>query len=400
VKGTNSSPPVSRSAPRPAGSEAELAPLLLAGARAQRGRLLDSLREISSLDAPSGNAAALAPVAELLESWLRDRGGRVSRQASAAGPQVEAEFGPAANPGGGVLVLCHYDTVWPAGTVARRPLAIEGETARGPGVFDMRGGIVATLGALELLSEHGALRRAVRVILTPDEETGSRASRELIANRSREAAIALIPEPAAPGGALKTARKGWIAYELGIRGRAAHAGLDPESGVSAIDELVDRLAELRALADPARGTTINCGVVRGGSAGNVIAEGAGAELDVRVADAREDARVRAGFAALRAHRRGAELAVREIHSRPPLERTAAIASAAARAKELGALLGIPLAERSAGGVSDGNLVAAEGVPVLDGLGPEGGGAHADDEHLSLPSLVERTALMALLMAAV
>jgi glutamate carboxypeptidase len=386
---------VSRSAPRPAGSEAELAPLLLAGAKAQRGRLLDSLREISSLDAPSGDAAALAPVAELLETWLDGRGGRVSRQASAAGPQVEAEFGPPATPGKGVLVLCHYDTVWPAGTVAQRPFAIEGEAARGPGVFDMRGGIIATFGALELLSEHGALRRAVRVVLTPDEETGSRASRELIAKRAREAAIALVPEPAAPGGALKTARKGWIAYELGIRGRAAH-----ESGVRAIDELVDRLAELRALADPATGTTINCGVVHGGSAGNVIAERADAELDVRVADASEDARVRAAFAALRAHRPGAELDVREIHSRPPLERTAAIAGAAARATELGALLGIELSERSAGGVSDGNLAAAEGVPVLDGLGPEGGGAHATDEHLSLPSLVERTALMALLMAAV
>jgi glutamate carboxypeptidase len=399
VKNTSSSHPVSPSAPPPAGSgAAELAPLFLAGARARREELLDSLREISCLDAPSGDAAALAPVAELLETWLRGRGGRVSRQASPAGPQLEAEFGPPASPGSGVLVLCHYDTVWPAGTVAQRPLAIEGDAARGPGVFDMRGGIIATLGAFELLSEHGALRTAVRMVLTPDEETGSRASRELIAKRAREAAITLVPEPAAPGGALKTARKGWIAYELEIRGRAAHAGLDPESGVSAIDELVDRLADVRRLADPATETTINCGVIRGGSAGNVVAERAGAELDVRVADASEEARVRAAFDALRAHRPGAELAVREIHSRPPLERTAAIAEAAARAAELGALLGIELAERSAGGVSDGNLAAAEGVPVLDGLGPEGGGAHAVDEHLSLASLVERTALMALLMA--
>jgi len=400
VNATNCSHPMSHSAPRAAGCDTELAPRLLAGATAKRGQLLDALREISSLDAPSGDAAALTPVAELLESWLRGRGGRVNRRTSAAGPQLEAEFGPPAKPGKGVLVLCHYDTVWPAGTVAQRAFEIQGEVAHGPGVLDMRGGIVATLGALELLAELGALRRAVRIVLTPDEETGSRASRELIGKRAREAAIALVPEPAFPGGAMKTARKGWIAYELQVHGRAAHAGLEPDSGVSAIDELVDRLAELRALADPAAGTTINCGVVHGGSAGNVVAAHAQAELDVRVPDNSEDARVRAAFTALRAHRPGAELTVREIHSRPPLERTAAIAKAAARARELGALLGLELAERQAGGVSDGNLAAAEGVPVLDGLGPEGGGAHAVDEHLSLPSLTKRTALMALLMAEV
>lgn len=398
MNATNCSHPMSHSAPRAAGCDTDLAPRLLAGATAKRGQLLDALRAISSLDAPSGDAAALTPVAELLESWLRGRGGRVNCRSSAAGPQLEAEFGPPAKTGKGILVLCHYDTVWPAGVVAQRPFEIEDEVARGPGVFDMRGGIVATLGALELLAELGAFRRAVRIVLTPDEETGSRASRELIGERAREAAITLVPEPAAPGGAMKTARKGWIAYELRVRGRAAHAGLEPELGVSAIDELVDRLAELRALADPAAGTTINCGVVRGGSAANVVAESAEAELDVRVPDASEDVRVRAAFTALRGRRPGTKLAVREIHSRPPLERTAAIAEAAARAAELGLLLGLELTERSAGGVSDGNLAAAEGVPVLDGLGPEGGGAHAADEHVSLPSLIERTALMALLMA--
>lgn len=170
--------------------------------------------------------------------------------------------------------------------------------------------------------------------------------------------------------------------------------------MSAIDELVDRLTELRALVDPVAGTAINCGVVHGGSAANVIAERAEAEIDVRVPDSAEEARVRTAFRGLRASRPGAELAVEEVHSRPPLERTVAIAEAAARARELGALFGLELAERRAGGVSDGNLAAAEGVPVLDGLGPEGGGAHAVDEHVSVPSLVERTALMALLMAEV
>ena len=377
---------------------AELAPRLAAAAVARRADLLESLRLISSVDAPSGNPVALAPVADLLESWLASLDGRVTQHASAAGPQIEAEFGPPpAVTEERVLALCHYDTVWPAGTLATRPFRVEGDVAHGPGVLDMHGGIVATLGALELLGELAPLRRPVRVLLTPDEETGSRASRDLVVARAREAAIVLVPEPALPGGALKTARKGWITYRLRLRGRAAHAGLEPEAGLSAIDELVDRLIELRLLADPAAGTTINCGVVRGGSAANVIAGSAEAEIDVRFPDASEEARIRAAFAKLRAARPGAELEVEELHSRPPLERTPAIAAAAGRARALGGLLGFEFGEGSAGGVSDGNLAAAEGVPVLDGLGPQGGGAHAIDEHVSLVSLVERTALIALLL---
>lgn len=376
----------------------DIAPRLMAAAMERRGELVDALREISSLDAPSGDAAALAPVAELLESRLGDLDGRVSSRASEAGPLLEAELGPPAPPGETVLVLCHYDTVWPAGTVAERPFAVEGDVARGPGVLDMRGGIVATIGALELLEGFGALCRGVRVLFTPDEETGSRASRDLIAERARDASIALVPEPAFPDGALKTSRKGWISYELRVHGRAAHAGLEPEAGVSAVDELVDRLTEMRALADPAAGTTINCGVMSGGSAANVIAEHAEAGLDVRVPHAAEEARIRSSFSSIRAERSGAELTVEELHSRPALERTPAIADAAARAVELARLIGLELTERPAGGVSDGNLAAAAGAPVLDGLGPQGGGAHAVDEHVSLSSLLERTVLMALLIA--
>jgi glutamate carboxypeptidase len=378
-------------------SAAELAHRLAAAASApeSRAELIDTLRLLSSRDAPSGNPAALAPVADLLGSRLANLDGRVTRHESIAGPHLEAEFGP---PGEHVLVLCHYDTVWPAGTAAARPFRVEGELAHAPPVLDMRGGIVATLRAVELLAKLDALHRPVRVLITADEETGSRASRDLIAARARTAEIALVPEPALVGGALKTARMGWITYRLHVRGRAAHAGLEPEAGVSAIDELVDRLIELRRLADSATGTTINCGLVQGGSAANVVADRAEAVIDVRFPDAPEEARIRAAFAALHAVRAGAELDVEELHSRPPLERTPAIAAAAERARALGSLLGLELGEGRAGGVSDGNLAAAEGVPVLDGLGPEGGGAHTPDEHVSLPSLVERTALVALLIA--
>jgi glutamate carboxypeptidase len=381
-------------------SAAELAPRLAATASAPElwAELIETLRLLSSRDAPSGDPATLAPVADLLGSWLASLDGRVTRHESVAGPHLEAEFGPPARPAEHVLVLCHYDTVWPVGTAAARPFRVEGGLAHGPGVLDMRGGIVATLAAVKLLAELDALHRPVRVLITADEETGSQASRELIAARARPAEIVLVPEPALAGGALKTARMGWITYRLHVRGRAAHAGLDPEAGVSAIDELVERLIEVRRLEDSATGTMINCGLIQGGSAANVVADRAEAEIDVRFPDAPEEARIRDAFAALYAARAGAELDVEELHSRPPLERTPAIAAAAERARALGSLLGLELGEGSAGGVSDGNLAAAEGVPVLDGLGPEGGGAHALDEHVSLPSLVERTALMALLIA--
>jgi len=371
---------------------------LLAAASERRGGLVELLGALTARDAPSGDPAALAVVADLLEARLLALGGRVTRHEGTSGPLLEAEFGPAQASRDQTLVLCHYDTVWPLGTVAEHPFRVAGGLAFGPGVLDMRAGIVAALGAIELLNASGGPGRRVRVLLTPDEETGSVSSRALIAARARAAAIVFVPEPALPGGRLKTARKGWIAYRLVATGIAAHAGLEPERGVSAIDELVDRLVELRAVAGEAPGVTLNSGELNAANPANVIADHAEVALDVRFADAGEQARVRAAFGRLAARRPGTRLEVRELHSRAPLERTAAIAAAAGRARSLAASLGLELGEGSAGGVSDANLAAAEGVAVLDGLGPEGGGAHALDERVDLDSLVERTALIALLLA--
>jgi len=374
------------------------APRLLAAAGKRREQLVELLATLTAVDAPSGDPAALAVVADLLEPRLLALGGRVTRHDGPTGPSLEAEFGPAQASRDQILVLCHYDTVWPLGTVAERPFRVDDGLVHGPGVLDMRGGIVAVLEAIELLRTSGGPGRRVRVLLTPDEETGSVGSRALIAARARAAAIVFVPEPALPGGRLKTARKGWIAYRLVATGIAAHAGLEPERGVSAIDELVDRLVELRAVAGEAPGVTLNSGELNAANPANVIADHAEVALDVRFADAGEEARVRAAFAELAAARPGTRLEVRELHSRAPLERTEAIAAAARRARSLAASLGLELGEGSAGGVSDANLAAAEGVPVLDGLGPEGGGAHALDEWVDLDSLVERTALIALLLA--
>ncbi len=378
-------------------SRAELAESLARGARERREQLVEMLARLTADDAPSGDPEALEPVAALLESWLGALPARTARHPTPAGPLLEAELGPAEGPE--VLLLCHYDTVWPRGTVAARPFRIEDGVARGPGVVDMRGGIVAVLGALGLLGELDALERPVRLLITPDEETGSEASREAIAAAARGAAIVLVPEPALPGGSLKTSRKGWLLYRVTATGRAAHAGLEPERGVSAVEELLDCLLDLRGLADPAAGTTVNYGLLSAPNVANMVADRAEATVDVRVPDGSEEARVRERIAALAPRRQGAWLAVEELHSRPPLERSPAVAAAAEGARELARLQGLELGEGHAGGVSDANLAAAEGVAVLDGLGPEGGGAHAVDEHVVLASLVERTALIALLVAA-
>lgn len=376
-----------------------LVPRVAAAAEKDRDKQLERLRLISSLDAPSGNAEALEPVADLLGTWLAEIGGATIRHPGSAGPQLEVVFGEAVGPGREAVVLCHYDTVWPLGTVASRPMIVEGDVVRGPGVLDMRGGIVAALGAVEILAEIEAFSRPVRVVLTPDEETGSRTSAELIASRARRAELVLVPEPALPNGALKSSRKGWLSYEIRVSGRAAHAGLEPEAGVSAVDELVDVLIRLRTVADTEIGTTINCGVISGGTAANVIPGSATASVDVRVPDGIEELRIRKAFAGLESRRPGVGVSVELLHSRPPLERTPAVASAVEQAVGLGRLLGLEIGEGSAGGVSDGNLAGAEGAVVLDGLGPVGVGAHAVDECFSLRSLVERTALIAMLLVA-
>ncbi len=316
------------------------------------------------------------------------------RHETSTGLVLDARTGPAAG-AAPVLILCHYDTVWPAGTATGRPAREEGGLVHGPGVFDMRGGIVAALAAVERAAP---VERPVRILLTPDEETGSTGSRDLIVAAASDAAVVLVTEPPLPGGALKTSRKGWASYRLGVTGRAAHAGLEPEAGAHAIDELVDRLVEVRALAQPESGTTVNAGVIGGGSAANVVPDSAYADLDVRAVTALEQERVDTALTTLQAGRAGTAVSVETSVMRPPMERTPAIAAAFERACEIAAGVGQALAEGAAGGASDGNLVAPLGVAVLDGLGPDGAGAHALGERVRIESLAERAALIAELIA--
>jgi glutamate carboxypeptidase len=357
-----------------------------------RSRLVAELLALSAHDAPSAEPGESAAAVGWLETRLSELEATLTRHETSTGIVLDSRFGPIEDKP--VLILSHYDTVWPAGTAAARPARQDGDIVHGPGVFDMRGGIVAALAALELARP---LPRGVRFLLTPDEETGSRGSGELIKEAAHDAALVLVTEPPLDGGALKTSRKGWAGYTLGVRGRAAHAGLEPEKGVSAIDELIDQLLDVRRLADPERGTTINTGVIGGGSAANVVADSAWARIDVRAQTVAEQKRVHSAMAALQARRAGTSMELETEVMRPPMERTPAIGSAFARARELAGELGMDLLEGPAGGASDGNLVAPLGIPVLDGLGPEGGGAHALDERVRVDSLAERAGLIAHLL---
>ena len=373
----------------------ELAGRLMEAAERARPELVERLLRLTAVDAPSGEPAALAPAAEVFTHELAELGGEVERHERDGIAHLSTRLGPDGDEH--VLVLCHYDTVWPAGTAAERPGRVADGRLSGPGAFDMRGGIVAALAALRLLGEP-ELAAPVQVLLTADEETGSASSHDLIVEMARDARLVLVTEPPLPGGAFKTARKGWGSYTIAVTGRASHAGLDPDAGVSAIDELLDVLRDITALRAPELGTTVNIGSVRGGSRPNVVAAEASADFELRAATVAEQTRADEALRSLRARREGATLDLRRHHSRPPMERTPAVAAAARRAQELAALLGLELGEGPAGGTSDANFIAPLGVPVLDGLGPDGGGAHALDEHVLVDSLVERTALIALLLA--
>jgi glutamate carboxypeptidase len=354
--------------------------------------LVADLLALSAHDAPSGNPSPSAGAVAWLARRLTRLGANVVKHEVSTGVVLDAQIG--AGGAAPVVILCHYDTVWPAGTAAERPAREQGGAVHGPGVFDMRGGIVAALAAVE---QAAPLERPVRILLTPDEETGSTGSSDLIRAAARKAAVVLVTEPPLPGGVLKTSRKGWASYTLRVSGRAAHAGLEPEAGASAVDELVDQLLRVRELTRPERGTTVNVGVIGGGSAANVVADSAWADIDVRASAVAEQERVDAALARLIASRSGTSLSIESRVMRPPMERTPAIAEAFERARAIAADLGLELGEAAVGGASDGNLVAPLGIPVLDGLGPDGAGAHALHEQVVVDSLAQRCALISRLI---
>ncbi|MGH1565764.1 M20 family metallopeptidase [Mumia sp. DW29H23] len=293
-----------------------------------------------------------------------------------------------------VLLLAHHDTVWPVGSLETHPYEVRDGVMRGPGCFDMLTGLVMALHAVAALDD----RDGITLLVTGDEELGSPTSRALIEEEARGCAGALVLEASADGGALKTERKGVSLYELVVEGRAAHAGLEPEKGVNAAVEVAHQVLAVAAMGDSAAGTTVTPTVVRAGTTTNTVAAGGSIAIDVRVRTVAEQDRVDRAVHALRPVLDGARMSVRGGPNRPPLEATSS-AALFARASRIASGLGLAAPTSAAvGGASDGNFTAGVGTPTLDGLGAVGGGAHADDEHVVVGQVADRTRLLAALVA--
>ena len=297
----------------------------------------------------------------------------------------------------GPLIACHYDTVWPAGVAATRPMTVRDGRAYGPGTADMKGGIVVAIAAIEALAAV-APGTPWRLSLTPDEEVGNRGTRDAIAELSRAATVVLVLECALPDGGVKTARKGTAEVRITVEGRAAHAGNDHADGANAVVEAAHVALRAAALHDPER-ATVCVGVLRGGDRRNVVPDRAQLALDVRAFD---PAAIEAVLTALRdapVTVPGTRVLVEGEMHRPPMPRTPAIAGLYATATAVAGELGFALPEHAVGGGSEANLAAGVGAAVLDGLGPIGAGSHALDEHVVIASIAERAALLAGLVAA-
>jgi glutamate carboxypeptidase len=382
-------------------AEANLPAQFLQSSKPQLPEMLAILRGLVLAESPSFEKRAADRCCRLLEAEWRKRGAQVERLVRKfRGDHLRITWWPRkTRPAGQLLVLGHYDTVYSTGTLAAMPFRITAGKAYGPGVFDMKAGIVQALFAFSALKNSAApLRKRLVFLWTSDEEIGSESSRKFIESEARRSDAVFVLEPSlGPRGLLKTARKGVGEAEIIVHGRASHAGLAPEEGINAVHELARQITRIEKWNDPRRGITINADIIEGGTRTNVIAERARAVLDLRALHSADMRRIENRLHALRHVLPGARLEVRGGFNRAPLERKFS-AALFARAKSLAAQMGFLLGECVAGGGSDGNLTAALGIPTLDGLGAVGDGAHSAREHILINTMPARAALLAALLA--
>jgi glutamate carboxypeptidase len=369
---------------------------LLDYCQAERPWLRETVETLVRLESPSTDKVAVDRCGAELAARLAALGARVTRlDQQDRGDHVRAEFPGSGQP---VLLLGHFDTVWPVGQLERMPLAEQNGRLHGPGIFDMKAGIaVATLAVRALRQTATAAAPPVVMLWTTDEEVGSRTSRSAIEEEARRSQAVLVLEPSLPGGAAKTSRKGCGDFELTVHGVAAHAGIDPGKGANAVHELAHQIVAIESLQNLERGLSVNVTVVGGGERTNVIPDRARASIDVRVPTIQEADRVERALRALIPRLSGTRLELHGAVNRPPLERSAHVARLYEQARLVAQSLGRELGEGGTGGGSDGNFTAALGVPTLDGLGPEGDGAHAVHEHVLLADLPWRAAFLAALL---
>jgi glutamate carboxypeptidase len=363
---------------------------------AKQDALVQVIRELAEIESPSDNKPAADRICAILAKRFEALGGKVRiHPAGDFGDNLQIDF-PGRENLKPVLLLGHFDTVYPLGTLASMPCHTADGRLYGPGVLDMKSGIALMLSAIEALqSWHGELPRPVTVFLVSDEEVGSVSSRKITEALAKESAAVLVLEPAAgTRGTMKTARKGVGDYTLTVQGVAAHAGLDPGKGHSAILEVARQISALAKLNDPRRGISINPGVIHGGTRTNVIAAAATVEIDVRIKRARQAAMLDRRFRSLKPFDKHCKLTLQGGVNRMPMERSAGVAALYKKAKAIASQINWKLEEAAVGGGSDGNFTANLGIPTLDGLGGVGQGAHAAHEHIVISELPRRALLLA------
>ena len=356
--------------------------------------MVQTIREFVEVESPSDNKVAGDRMGSILAKKFETLGGRATvHRAEAYADNIQIDFAgkPEVQP---VLLLGHFDTVYPLGTLAKMPCHITDGRLCGPGVLDMKSGITLMFYAIEALKAwHGTLPRPVTVFLVSDEEVGSSSSRKITEELARKSAAVLVLEPAA-GGAVKTARKGVGEYLLKVEGIAAHAGLDPSRGHSAICELARQITAVSKLNDLKQGISVNPGVIRGGTRTNVVAAEAEVEIDVRIKRASQAKHLDRKIRGLKPFDKRCKLSVEGGINRFPMERTAGVAALYKKAQGISKQLDWNLEEAAVGGGSDGNFTAGIGIPTLDGLGGVGEGAHAVHEYIVISELPRRALLLA------
>ena len=373
--------------------------ITVAEARGREPQLLSDLKALVEIESPSSSKAAVDHLADFLAARLEHLGAQAQiHRVTDFGNHVQADF-TGISESKPVLLLGHTDTVWELGTLKQMPFRIGDGKVWGPGVLDMKAGIAIAMHALGLLRENNVPHAPVRMLFVSDEEVGSHSSRSITQRLALESQAVLVLEPGQGlEGAVKTSRKGVGVYEIKVTGVAAHAGVEPGQGASAIHELAHQIETLTSFIDFKRGLSVNAGIIKGGTRSNVVAAEAWAEVDVRVKTMEDAKLIDEKMHSLQAQDSRCKVEVTGGINRPPMERTERVAMLYRRAAKVGESLGLKIDEQSTGGGSDGNFTAALGVPTLDGLGAVGEGAHAVHESILIEHIAPRVALLAGLIA--